>query len=65
MELATVLVLLYFCLGQARVNTKDLLEEVACPALIEAAPADADPMAGAWVDADEDGDIDFVLPDVP
>lgn len=60
-----VLALLCFCIGQVGGHEGALLEEVKSVALIEAAPALLDPQGGAWVDVDEDGDLDFVLPGDP
>lgn len=60
-----VLVLLCFCIGQVGGQKGALLEEVQSTALIEAAPGLPLPVGGAWVDADDDGDLDFVLPGDP
>lgn len=57
--------MLYVFLGLVAGQNDALLEEMKSPALIEAAPVGTTPTGGAWIDVDEDGDLDFVLPGDP
>ena len=60
-RLAILLVVCTLALGLANCQDSSYLQLVDSPAMVDASPAVGWLFGGAWMDVDDDGDLDFVL----